>query len=92
LLFDGYLTKKNRMNNQELKTIWKLARTLFITAFIIWFSETSIFLLIEGWHLKATNPIEMFLDKVVENVLHTAIFITCYFAISSAVNLVRSSD
>ena len=92
MLFDGYLTKKNRMNNQELKTIWKLARTLFITAFIIWFSETSIFLLIEGWHLKATNPIEMFLDKVVENVLHTAIFITCYFAINSAVNLARNSD
>jgi hypothetical protein len=80
------------MNNQELKTIWKLARTLFITASIIWFSKTLIFLLIEGWHLTATNPIEMFLDKVVENVLHPAIFIMCFFAIISAVNLLRSSD
>lgn len=80
------------MNNQDLKVVWKLTKILFITAFLVWFLETSIFLLIEGWHFKATNPIEITFDKAVENVFNTALFITVYACINAFINLVRSSD
>ena len=80
------------MNNQELKVVWKLSKILFITAFLVWFLETSIFILIEGWHLRATNPIEIMLDDAVGNVFKTALFTTLYACISAFINLVRSSD
>jgi len=80
------------MNNQELKTIWKLSKICYIASFLLWIIKTLLFLLIEGWHIKATNPIEINLDKTVENGLKAAIFTTVFFCINTSVNLIRSRN
>lgn len=65
---------------QEIKVLWKFAKIIWVTGFIIWFVETLIFLIIEGWHWKATHPIEIFLDSVVSNSWNVALLVTIYVA------------
>jgi len=74
------------MKNEELKTLWKLAKTLWIGATILWLVETIIFLIIEGWHYKATHPIEIYLDKVVSSMWNFALWltvVTCFYFLSN---------
>jgi hypothetical protein len=75
------------MTNKELKTLWKLAKILWIGSFLIWGLETIIFLLIEGWHLKATNPIEIFIDKTVVNVWNFALNLSMMIGLFFIINL-----
>lgn len=80
-----------KMKNKELKTIWKLARIFWIGGTIIWLLETIFFLIYEGWHLKATNPIEIFFDKIVTDIWNFALwltFVTCAYYLS---NLTRKN-
>jgi len=64
------------MRNKELKTIWKLAKIFWIISFVFWILETVIFLMIDGWHIKATNPIEINCDKIVVDGFKFAINLT----------------
>lgn len=67
------------MQDIEHKVIWNVTKKIFIIGFVFWLLETIVFLIIEGWHLKATNPIEINCDKIVVNLwdvcLHLAIYI-----------------
>lgn len=67
------------MQDIEHKVIWNVTKKFFIIGFIFWLLETIVFLIIEGWHLKATHPIEIQCDKIVVNLwgicLHLAIYI-----------------
>lgn len=81
------LLMKRQMKNKELKTILKLANYVAIGMVILWILETLFFLIIEGWHLKATNPIEIFFDKVVLAMFRIAIFLYCYVGIGLITNL-----
>jgi hypothetical protein len=78
------------MNNKELKTIWKLAKSFWIAGTLIWIVETTIFLIIEGWHYKATNTIEIWLDKLVGNMWNFALWLTVVICIHFILNLNRS--
>ncbi len=72
------------MKNKDIKSIWKFAKTFWIASFLLWIAETIIFLIIEGWHLKATNPVEVFLDNTVQNMWITALNATifvCFYQI-----------
>jgi len=64
------------MKIEEIKTIWRLAKSFWTGGFIFWLTETIIFLIIEGWHLKATNPIEIYCDKIVSNMWFVALNLT----------------
>ena len=75
------------MKNKELKTLWKLAKIIWILSFSFWFIETIIFLIIEGWHYKATNPIEIYCDKLVTNGWSFALNLTVFISISFLINL-----
>ena len=75
------------MNNKELKTVWKLALFFWIGGLFFWILETSIFLIIEGWHLKATNPIEIYCDKIVSDTLEIALIISAFVALNLLFNL-----
>jgi hypothetical protein len=74
------------MEIAELKTLWKLAKSFWILGFIFWLLETIVFLIIEGWHIKATHPIEIHCDKIVLNIWEFALnltIVTCvYFLIN----------
>jgi hypothetical protein len=74
------------MNNTEIKTLWKLAKMVWIATTAFWLIETLIFLGIEGWHIKPTNPIEIFCDKIVRGgwdfALNLTIFICCFLIIN----------
>jgi len=50
---------------EKLKTLFKWSERAITYVFWFWILETVVFLLIEGWHTKATNPIEITLDKIV---------------------------
>lgn len=70
------------MEKEELKTIWKLARIFWIGGTFVWLLETIFFLIYEGWHLKATNPIEIFFNKVSVDMLNFAMWltvVTCFY-------------
>jgi hypothetical protein len=75
------------MNNTELKTLWKLAKSFFISGFIFWIIETVVFLIIEGWHYKATNPIEINCDKIVSEMLTFALNLTIVNCVYFLINL-----
>lgn len=38
---------------------------IFLYGTILWVLETAFFLFYEGWHITATNPTEIYADKVV---------------------------
>ena len=50
---------------KRIKKLYEFQAVLLKMAFWIWITETVVFLLIEGWHWKATNPIEIRLDQMV---------------------------
>ena len=74
------------MKNKEIKAIWKLAKIIWVAWFIFWAIETIIFLLIEGWHLKATSEIEIYCDSLASSLWKNALFITIFCSLSSLLN------
>ena len=77
------------MKNKELKTIWKLAKIVWIWSFCFWIIETIIFLIIEGWHWKATNEIEIYCDKIVSNMWIFALNLTIYIFVFVFLNFIK---
>lgn len=77
------------MKNKELKTIWKLAKIGWIGGFIFWIIETIIFLIIEGWHLKATNPSEIYCDKIASNMWTFALNLTLCVILYAFLNFLK---
>ena len=75
------------MRLQEIKTFWKLAKIFWIAGFIFWALETSVFLLIEGLHWKATHPIEIHCDKIAVNLWATALNITTFVCVYFIFNI-----
>lgn len=53
------------MGKKKLKLALSIARSFAIGGCILWIVETIIFLIIEGWHWRATHPIEIYLDRCV---------------------------
>jgi hypothetical protein len=74
------------MEIAELKTLLKVAKSFWITGFIFWLLETIVFLIIEGWHIKATHPIEINCDEIVlymwEFALNLTVVTSIYFLIN----------
>ena len=75
------------MKNKELKTLWKLARQFWIVSFVLWIIETTIFIIIEGWHLKATHPAEIYIDSIVSKMWVFAFTLTCLIGMYYIINL-----
>jgi len=75
------------MGNREIKTLWKVAKRFWISATIFWIIETVIFLIYEGWHLHATNPIEKYCDKVVSGMWDFALWLTILICMYCLMNL-----
>lgn len=75
------------MEIAELKTLWKVAKSFWITGFIFWLLETIVFLIIEGWHIKATHPIEINCDKIVLHMLEFALNLTIVTSIYFLINI-----
>ena len=66
----------------ELKTLWKIAKSFWILGFTLWLLETIVFLIIEGWHIKATHPIEIYCDEIASDIFEFALnvtIITCFY-------------
>lgn len=75
------------MKTQEIKTIWKVARLFLTCGFCIWALETGIFLIIEGWHLSATSPVEKWLDKVSVGLLSTGLNLAVFSCFSAIMEI-----
>lgn len=75
------------MNKSEIKTLWKLAKNFWIGGFVLWIIETAIFLIYEGWHLKATHPIEIYCDDIVSGMWHFALSVTIVTCVYSLINI-----
>jgi len=75
------------MKKSEIKTILKFAKNVWIGSFVFWIIETIVFLIIEGWHLKATHPVEIYCDKTVSLLWQIALFITVYVFATLLFNL-----
>jgi hypothetical protein len=71
----------------ELKTFWKLSKKFWIVGFIFWLLETIVFLFIEGWHIKATHPVEINCDKIVLNIWEFAFNLTIVTCVYFLINL-----
>jgi len=77
------------MKNKELKVLWRVARPTWIAGTLIWIIETAIFLIYEGWHLKATHPIEKWFDRLVGGMWTFALWLTVYICVQYIFNLNR---
>lgn len=75
------------MKHSELKTLWKVAKRFWIAGFIIWVVKTISFLIYEGWHHKATNPVEIYIDRLVGYNGTVASFLTIYVCFYFIINL-----
>jgi len=75
------------MKNKELKVLWKVARPTWIVATLIWVAETAIFIIYEGWHLKATHPVEIWFDKLVSTMWNFALYLTVFICVQYIFNL-----
>jgi hypothetical protein len=71
----------------ELKTLWKLSKTFWLVGFTFWLLETIVFLIIDGWHLKATHPVEINCDKMVSNIWEFALNLTIVTCVYFLINL-----
>lgn len=69
------------MKNKELKTALSLSKSFLIGGFLLWVLETAIFLIIEGWHYKATNPIEIQLDETVDKMWTCSLMLIIFYII-----------
>jgi hypothetical protein len=69
---------KKSIEHIEVLAIWKLAKILWISGLTFWAIETTIFLILEGWHLKATNPIEIRLDAISSSIWEVSLFLTLW--------------
>ena len=77
------------MKNKELKVLWKVAKSFWICGTLVWILETIIFLIIEGWHIKPTNSIEIWLDSFVGKMWNFALWITVLICVHYIINLNR---
>jgi hypothetical protein len=75
------------MKKKELKTLWKLSKVFWLVGFTFWLLETIVFLFIEGWHIKATHPIEIHCDKIVLNIWEFALNLTIVTCVYFLINL-----
>ena len=78
------------MKNKELRVLWKVAKSFWISATLVWIIETTVFLIYEGWHLSATNPIEKWFDKLVGNMWNFALWLTVLICVHYIINLNRN--
>lgn len=53
---------------------YKIAKGLAIIGCGFWLLETAYFIILEGWHWKATNPAELWADYVVESCFGGVLF------------------
>ena len=77
------------MNKKEIKAIWKLAYSIWKISVTFWLLETIVFLLVEGWHYKATSPIEIYCDKIVSNMWLFALNVTVVTCVYFLININR---
>jgi hypothetical protein len=75
------------MKIEELKVIWNLAKSTAKAGLVFWMIETTAFFVIEGWHLKATNPIEIMFDECVGYMLSVSLFLAGYSGVSLLIKL-----
>ena len=74
------------MNKKEIKAIWKLTYSIWKISVIFWLLETILFLIIEGWHVKATNKIEIYCDNIVTQMWEYASFLTIFVCVMILIN------
>jgi hypothetical protein len=77
------------MKNKEIKTILKFALFVLKASMIIWVTETLFFLIYEGWHIKATNPNEIWFDKCASNMWNVVLYCYVFCGIYSLCNLTK---
>lgn len=68
-----------------MKKSFNLGINILFFSIIFWFIYTVVFLFIDGWHLKATNPYEILLDGI----FSIAWFIGILFIISSGIEIIK---
>ena len=69
-----------------------LGSFLFIAGTVGWLIETIVFLFIEGWHWKATNSVEIMLDRVFGLSITIGMYIVFWTAILLMVRMVQEID
>lgn len=55
---------KNSLKFKPILKKWRIGNQIAQYSFLLWIGETIVFWMIEGWHWKATHPVEVMLDKV----------------------------
>jgi hypothetical protein len=55
---------KHSLKFKSLLKKWRIGNLIARYSFLLWIGETIVFWIIEGWHWKATNPVETMLDKI----------------------------
>jgi len=75
------------MKKSELITLWKVAKSFWIGGILFWLLETIVFLIIDGWHIKPINPIEIYLDKIVSEMWRFALYLTVFTSINFLIKL-----
>jgi hypothetical protein len=53
------------MNTKVIKRMWKAFKTIIVYTFVFWISETTFFIIRDGFHLKSETRAETICDYIV---------------------------
>lgn len=71
---------KNSLKFKPLLKKWRIGNAIAIYSFLLWIGETIVFWIIEGWHWKATHPVEILLDNITISGLTIGVVILSFIA------------
>jgi hypothetical protein len=71
---------KNSLKFKSLLKKWNIGNLIARYSFLLWAGETVAFWIIEGWHWKATHPVEILLDKITISALTIGVVILSFVA------------
>jgi len=72
-----------------MKYVYKIGVTIVQIGFAFWLIETIVFLILEGWHYKATNPKEVLCDAIAILVIRIGLFLWFVYA-AWIINLIHN--
>lgn len=71
---------------KRIKKYYNLSWKIGLVGLLFWLAETIAFLIIEGWHLKATSEAEIMFDTIAKTIMSIGFWCFVY-AVANVVNV-----
>lgn len=77
------------MNKQEIRTLWKGARTFWVVGFGLWLLKVLFQLRPEDWNVDTDLFVEMSMGQLAGDIITTAFMLTIFSAYCSLIATIK---